>query len=342
MKGFILAAGFGKRFLPVTESLPKPMFPIGGCPLIVCAISFLKKHGIVDIVINLHHLGHSIEKYLGDGTEFGVNLSYSFEDEILGTGGALKKQSNFLRDETFVVMNSDILFDFDLQAAIDSHKASSALGTMVLRCPARDADYGKIEIDEESRIRRILGTGESESTLRAMHFTGCQILEPEFMEFIPPDVETCIVRYAYKKALADGKTLCGFELEGGWYDAGTPPLYWSVNRAVLARELTLSYLDLLEDYSLSPSKQVADVIRLGEDVDLGPDSRLIPPVLVGNSVKIGKDAVVGPYAILQNGVSVGAQGRVESSVLLHDTKIPHGLSVYQRLVGRKEELDLSE
>lgn len=93
MKAMILAAGLGTRLRPLTNTIPKPLLPVGGTPLIVWNVLLLRRHGFHQIVVNLHHLGPMIEQALGDGSKFGVRIIYSHEPVILGTGGESNKLS---------------------------------------------------------------------------------------------------------------------------------------------------------------------------------------------------------------------------------------------------------
>jgi NDP-sugar pyrophosphorylase family protein len=189
VKAFVLAAGFGSRLKPITEVLPKPLMPIGDVPLIGYALTLLAKHGITEVAVNTHHLGKVLEQKLGDGSQFGVQITYSHEKEILGTGGGLRRMHPFLKDDTFVVINSDILIDLDLTAVIAQHKENNALATMVLREDQKQADYGVIEIDAaDYRIRKILGQGRWSGQLRPLMFTGVHVMEPRLLEYIPPEI----------------------------------------------------------------------------------------------------------------------------------------------------------
>ena len=126
MKGFVLAAGFGQRLRPITESTPKPLLPVGNVPLIAYALKLLAQAGITDIIVNLHHLGRVIREALGTGEVYGVKITWSEEEEILGTGGGLKKMHEALEGETFVVVNSDTIIDLDLKAVIATHRRKKA------------------------------------------------------------------------------------------------------------------------------------------------------------------------------------------------------------------------
>ncbi len=342
MKGFILAAGFGQRLLPVTGVVPKPLLPIGNLPLIRYAIELLKHHGITELIINLHHLGKAIEEALGDGEAFGVQITYSEEEEeILGTGGGLKRMHEQLADDTFVVVNSDAIIDVDLTAVIAQHKANKALATMVLREDPHKEEFGQIEIDETGRIRRILGQGPgNEGSLRGLMFTGVHVIEPRFLEYIPPDVATCIIRYAYAKALSNDERLFGYVNEGYFADAGTPARYYRTNADALEQRMPLRHADPLSGFELSPRHQVAEVVRMGRDVELGNGVNLVPPVLLGDGVRLGEGATVGPYAILQPGVHVGREAQVSHSVVLEGCKVEAGAQLTHALVAKKASLEL--
>src|SRR2546428_14161428 len=97
MKAMILAAGLGTRLRPLSNSVPKPLLPVAGRPLIVWNLLLLRRHGITEVIINLHHLGDLIEKELGDGSRFGMRLAYSRESVILGAGGRITRAGGLFR-----------------------------------------------------------------------------------------------------------------------------------------------------------------------------------------------------------------------------------------------------
>src|SRR3954469_4313488 len=114
MKAMVLAAGQGTRLRPLTDRVPKALVPVAGRPMIEYPLLLLKHYGIHEIVINLHHFGEQIEAYLGDGKRFGLQISYSKERQLLDTGGGLRKAKPFFKDETFLVINTDVLIDLPL------------------------------------------------------------------------------------------------------------------------------------------------------------------------------------------------------------------------------------
>src|SRR5262245_36235483 len=133
MKAMILAAGFGTRLWPLTIGRTKPAIPFLNRPLIAYTIDYLKRHGVKDLIINLHHEPESVRASIGAGSDYGVRIDYSIEEpEILGTSGALDRVRDQLAKDTFVVINGKILTDIDLGAALRTHRDRKALATLVL------------------------------------------------------------------------------------------------------------------------------------------------------------------------------------------------------------------
>ena len=147
MKAVILAAGFGTRLWPLTEDRTKPAIPFLNRPLIAYAVDYLAAHGIRDIIINLHHQPESIRRALGDGSALGVKIHYSFEEEILGTSGAIDRVRDELLDDDFIVINGKIVTDIDLHAAMREHKEHDAIATLVLKENGAREHFSIVEID---------------------------------------------------------------------------------------------------------------------------------------------------------------------------------------------------
>jgi NDP-sugar pyrophosphorylase family protein len=239
MKAMILAAGYGTRLHPLTRGIPKALLPLCGRPLISYTLAFLKKWRFYEIIINLHHLHQSIKEKLGDGSKFGLRISYSYEPEILGTGGGIKKVEGFFPNNTFLVINCDILVDFDLSRAMDFHQEKKALATMILRSEANKDSYGVIETDREGRIRQFLDKIPDEygQDRKRFMFTGIHIFEPEIFQYIPADTFSSI-NDTYIELIREGKRVYGYQMEGYWVDLGTKDKYETVKREIEARPPT--------------------------------------------------------------------------------------------------------
>jgi NDP-sugar pyrophosphorylase family protein len=223
-RAMVLAAGRGTRLAPLTDRLPKPLMAVAGRPMIAHILDFLRSGGIDEVVINLHHLGHLIEREIGDGARFGLRVRYSWEPEILDTGGGIKRAQALLGNEPFVVANGDSLLELRLREVIDAHRSARATVTMVVR-PAPDAArWGLIELDDEDRVRRVVGLpdGPPNGSLRPFMFPGLHVFEPRVFDYMRPDVAFSVIRETYPAMLTAGEPILGFVTAARWLTIDTP------------------------------------------------------------------------------------------------------------------------
>lgn len=214
----ILAAGLGTRLRPITNTTPKPLLPLDGITLIDQQILYLKKFGIDDIIINLHHLGAQIENHVGDGSEYGVKVTYSNEPEILGTGGGIKNAMDFFGEEPFVVINCDALMNADMGAIIEKHLDSGLTATMVMKEQGVKNVYTSIDVSPDGLVSAF-GGGR-------YFYTGLQVLTKEFLKTLPEAGKpSCLIMDGYMKALSEGEHVGAFIYDGYWNDLGTPERY---------------------------------------------------------------------------------------------------------------------
>ncbi len=225
MKAMILAAGLGNRLRPLTNTIPKPLLPVAGTPLIVWNLLLLKRYGFYDVVINLHHLGPMIEQALGNGSRFGLRIIYSHEPIILGTGGGLKQAEPHFSGEPVLVVNGDTLFELDLERLSSFHRQRRAAATLVLRQDPEAARWGLVEIGPDDRILRITGRGEEGAAPGAPRmFAGIHILHPRLLRDVPKGGVSSIID-AYVRAIQQGELILGYDFKGYWSDVGTPERY---------------------------------------------------------------------------------------------------------------------
>jgi NDP-sugar pyrophosphorylase family protein len=201
MKALVLAAGLGERARPLTEKTPKPMLEVGGRPLIHYPLAMLRRAGVTQVAINVHHLAGEIQRGLRDGKSLGIDITYSPEPTLLGTGGPLNALRGYFSDETFVLANSDSILDLDLAAMIAFHRDRGAIATIGLFKPSDETEREHIEIDRDARIHRMrliktrnplaytdypaeLGDIDAAS-LDWFMYPGVLVLEPAIFELIP-------------------------------------------------------------------------------------------------------------------------------------------------------------
>ena len=152
MKAMIMAAGVGSRLMPMTAGVPKPMIPMANQPLMANTVRLLARHGFTELIANLHYHGDQIRAYFRDGSDFGVSMHYSPEDELLGTAGGVKRCAWFL-DDTFVIVSGDALTDIDLTRLMEAHRRRGALATIALKEVPDVEHFGIVITDGDQRIR---------------------------------------------------------------------------------------------------------------------------------------------------------------------------------------------
>ena len=240
MKAFILAAGFGTRLWPLTEDRTKAAIPFLNRPLIHYSVEYLASHGIKDLIVNLHHQPDSITRALCDGSDLGVKIEYSLEDEILGTSGALDRVRESLLEDDFVVINGKIVTNIDLGQVIAEHRRQDAIATLVLRPNRALEHFSMIEIDDRGWITRFAGFPEAALPQAAvaevasnlggiiatavdppMMFTGIQVLSPRIFQYVPRECFSHSTVHVYPQAIAAGEAVIGQVSAADWYEMST-------------------------------------------------------------------------------------------------------------------------
>ncbi len=216
MKAMVLAAGFGTRLRPLTLETPKPLLQAGGRPLVEYQLDKLRDAGVKEVVVNVHHLGKKIEQTLGDGSRFGLRISYSRESELLETGGGIVKALPLLAeqgDEPFLCISGDTYSEFDFGALPDS-LPDGCLGVMVMTDNPLHHSSGDFRLTEKG----LLALADSEDGSAALTYTGIAMLSPGL--FTGEQERAFPLRRVFDKHIAAGM-IRGIHFEGYWCDVGT-------------------------------------------------------------------------------------------------------------------------
>ncbi|BAU92776.1 nucleotidyl transferase [Methylorubrum populi] len=213
MKAVIQAGGRGTRLMPYTSVLPKPLMPIGAKPVLELLVKWLRRNAIEELYITTGYLGHLIRSFCGDGRQWGLHIVYTEETEPLGTIGALTLLERHL-DETFLVLNGDVLTDLSLRTFTGIHRAHGHPFTIATACRSNKLDFGVIE-DEDGVV-----TSFSEKPVLTNSVSmGIYCMEPEILDHIPrgmpfgaDDLAHCL--------LAKNVPIHVYKHQGLWLDIG--------------------------------------------------------------------------------------------------------------------------
>ena len=303
MKAVILVGGEGTRLRPLTCNTPKAMVPVLNRPFLEHVISYLKGHGVVDIILAAKQQFRRLQDYFGDGGKFGVRLTYSVEDFPRGTAGAVKKAEKFL-DGPFVVFNGDIFTGLDLTAMLSFHRQKKPVATIALTPVEDPTIYGVVETDEEGRVRRFTEKPERDKITTNMINAGLYIVEAGILDHIAANTSFSFEHDVFPPLLEKGQAIYGFPTGAYWIDIGTPEKYRRLNRDLLLREVK--------------------GVKLEGESDVHPSARVSPPAVIGAGCSIGKDAVVRGPVVIGPGCRIGPGATVEGAVLWQNCEIGRG------------------
>jgi NDP-sugar pyrophosphorylase family protein len=285
MRAIVLSAGYGTRLWPLTEDRTKPAIPILGKPLVGYVAEYLAGYGIDEIVVNLHHRPESVRRALGDGSRFGVKLYYVEEPVIL------------FERETFVAVNGKIITDIDLKAALETHRKTNAIATLVLLPNTRRERFSVVKT-EGGHVKAFGGMPVDEAPVPLM-FTGIQILEPRIFEYVPRGVFSHSTTDVYPQAIANGEVVAAHVASGKWRELSTLRRYLDISVELLKEE-GKSFVAGSQTV-IAPSATITDSI-LWDDVEVGAGARVTRAILADDvKLKAGEiveNAVVVPRQLV--------------------------------------------
>lgn len=218
MKAVILAGGRGTRLAPYTTVLPKPLMPIGERPILDIIIQQLRHYGFSDITLAVGYLAELLMAYFGNGERLGVNISYSREEEPLGTAGPLSLVPGL--SDRFLVMNGDVLTALDYSDMLSQHQASTAIGTVAVYPRSVQIDLGVVEYDEQCHLTDYI----EKPTHQYQVSMGIYVFEPRVLDYIQPSVRLDLPDLV-RQLVAAGETVNCYPYEGYWLDIGRPDDY---------------------------------------------------------------------------------------------------------------------
>ncbi|HSV74663.1 MAG TPA: NDP-sugar synthase [Chthonomonadales bacterium] len=324
MKAMILAAGIGSRLDPLTRNLPKPLVPIVNRPVMEHIMHLLRRHGFTDVMVNLHYLGSQIEEHFGDGTRFGVRITYSREDELWGDAGSVKRVEEFFRDDTFLVIGGDDLSDVDLTRLVKTHRDKRALSTIALSLVDDPSEYGIVLMNEEGRITRFVEKPKGEVIFSNTANTGLYVFEPEVFDLIPRNTFYLFGKSFFPQMLEQKRPLYGHLTAAYWKDVGNLELYRQTHVDALAGRCAIEF----------PMKEVRKYVWMADDADVDPSAEIGYPVVIGQGCRIEADAKVLENSVIGNGCAVERGAVVRQSILWDGAVVMRDTWLERCVVGR--------
>jgi len=274
----ILTAGLGTRLRPLSLVRAKPAVPVAGSPLVYRILRQLHSAGIDDAVLNLHHLPHTITRQIGDGSDLGMHIRYSWETSILGSAGGPRQALPLLDSSTFLIANGDTLTDVDVSALISTHRRSGALVTMAVTQTTEPQKYGGVAVNSDGIVTGFTTRGSSQ---KSCHFLGLQVVEAAALMTLKAGTPCESVAAVYP-ALLDSHpgSIRAHICSAVFFDIGTPNDYLRTS-LLLANQETDSSLQGARVH-LDQTAHV-DASILWDDVYVGARSRLFGCIVTDGS-----------------------------------------------------------
>jgi NDP-sugar pyrophosphorylase family protein len=320
MFAVILAGGSGTRLRPLTHARRKELVPLLGRPLLEYRIENLRDHGVDQIVLACSAKVRELEEHFGRGSELGVHIQYSYEEQPLGSGRAVKEAARMVDAEgTLVVCNGDILTNVDLTSMLAAHWKTHAALSISLAAVDDPWHYGVVDVDDDLRILRFVEKPPQGKEPSNLINAGTWIWEQEILDRIPDDGEGVIdgfsERVLFPSIIQENLIVQGFE-EDLWIDVGSPERYLRANALLLERVTSVegNHVLLDEGASVAPDAQLSGMIYIGPGASIRPGARVAGPSSVGARTEIAAGATIHG-SVLWEDVSVGADASIANSIV---------------------------
>jgi mannose-1-phosphate guanylyltransferase len=318
MKGVVLVGGQGSRLRPITYDVPKAMVPLRNRPFMGYMMDFLRAGGLEGAVLSMGYLPDPIQGYFQGQNLNGFSINYAVEDHALGTAGGIKNTEEYLDGEPFVVVNGDVLSGMDLRVAIERHKESDALATIVLISVEDPTAYGLVEVDHDMLVRRFLEKPAADEVTTNLVNAGIYVMQPEVLAMIPENQEVSIEREIFPHLQAEGR-LRAYVSSSYWRDIGTPRSYLAASHDVLSGTVG--------------AKEDFDYLHVDPSVMTGKGVRVLPPISVSAGCVLKNGATVGGRSSLGRECRIGEGAVVEGSILFDGAEVEAEAVVRGSIIG---------
>jgi mannose-1-phosphate guanylyltransferase len=333
MRAMVLAAGLGTRLRPITYGMPKPMVPVLNRPVMEHILLLLSRHGFTETIANLHWFPDVIEAHFGDGSQLGVELSYSREQQLLGTSGGVRKAAEFLGD-SFLVISGDALTDLDLSAMREFHESHDGIATLATKRVEDTSQFGVAITGADGRIQGFQEKPDPSEALSDLANCGIYMFRKEIFDFFPapgtskaagpgdPEGFADWAMDVFPRLLEGDVPFYSHEIEAYWDDIGN------------LEELRASTLDALEGrVEVEREGELLDGFRSGSPQ--GDEGALSGPVLIGSGCEIGDDVRIDGPSVIGDRVRIGAGSRLREVILLPGAEVVAGSILIDAIAGHR-------
>lgn len=316
----VLVGGEGTRLRPLTNNRPKPLLPILGRPCVEYTLRALGAAGVQKVYLACGFKSIEVVKAIGDGKKFGIDLVFAFEEEPMGTAGAVKLLEKKL-PETFVVAMGDVLVDIDFEHLIRFHKSNQAEATIALTEVERPEQFGIVGLEENGRISRFKEKPKPEEVFSNLINAGVYVLQKDVFHYVPENTKFDFSKNLFPKLMQEGKPLFGSRLRGMWHDIGRP-------------------IDLLKANIGMAERRGAERQIVGTDIQgkvfgnrfFATGAKIVGPAYLGDDVRIGEGALIMRSGVGQGSVIEG-EAKMLDSLAMTNCRVRKGALLEGSIIG---------
>ena len=307
-------------------------------PFLEHTITYLKQYGIENIILAVSCLPEVIQDYFGDGSRLGVELTYTTEDNPLGTAGAVKNAEQYL-DSTFVVLNGDIFTNIDIADILTFHRDKGAKVTIALTRVDNPSAFGVVETSGDSRVQRFIEKPSPDQVTSHWINAGIYIIESEVLGHAPANTHYMFEKELFPLLLKLDEPVYGYPFNGYWIDVGTPDKYLRLNcdlllskaKSPLITNLSKDRVYYDKDVIIHHSTRITGPAIIGSRCRVDQKASIIGPVTIGSECHIGEEASI-ETAVLWNGVTIGARARLKQCVVSSNTRVEDNDQFVDRVI----------
>lgn len=334
MKGIILHGGHGTRLRPLTHTGPKQLLPIANKPMSQYALEDFREAGITDIGIILGDVyPEKVKEFYGDGSKFGVKITYIYQDKPKGISHAIRLCKDFIKDDRFVVYLGDNILRKGLVDYTKKFQSSKA-DAMILLCQVDDPSrFGIVELDG-NKIKKIVEKPKNPTSNLAV--IGVYFLTPKIFDIIdnlkPSWRGELEITDALDMLLDRGDTIEYDTVTGWWKDTGTP------EDILHANQLILDAIGTQNQFVINSGAEVRGNIVIGKNSHISRDSFVTGPAIIGENCSIGPAVRLGPYISIGNNCSI-KNCNIENSIIMSDCKIDAKIHLVDSIIAHGAEVE---
>lgn len=322
MDAIVLVGGEGTRLRPLTYDLPKQMLPVVDRPMIEHVVGWLAHHGVERVVLSLGYRPDEFQRAYPEGELAGARLMFAVEPELLDTAGAVRfaAEAAGLTDRC-LVLNGDVLSDFDISGLVAFHESHGGQATIQLTPVEEPSAFGVVPTDESGRVSAFIEKPPPGTAPTNQISAGCYLLEREVIASIPTGRRVSLERETFP-ALVEAGSLYAVSSDAYWLDTGTPEKYLQASRDILHRRRSRDCLPPVREVSPGVFADATAIVEgsVGEASYLGPRAR------VGAGAEVS-DAVISAEAEIAEGA------RVSGALLMAGARVGRGSIVEDSIIG---------